>query len=1293
MARTAPVPNIPPIPGMCPSIAVMGGGGGGGGSGGDGAGNGDGSGAEGGNGNGDGAGGDGSGAGSCGNGSGGSCSNCSSGAAAGDPVDCLTGEVFTLPKTDLFLPGPFNLKLDRKYSSFSRKHDVGLGWGWSHTLSWRGEVKRDRIVIHTGTGQVIDFPLLEVGQAAAIKGWGLLRIAQGYALRPGDEFLHFFSADLETPETLLLRSITYRNLGSLQLFYDRGRLVRVVDAAGRTIQFHHGSDGRISSITVPDPAGAGVITFARYRYDGEGHLVEAVDADGHAWLYEYDDNHRLIRLYTPQGPVFHFLYDREGRCVETWGARPDGTREPALAPEVPDVLADGSPAKGIYHVRLDFGGDGYSEVVDSVRVQRYFTGSDGKAAKSINGRGGVTSRRIDDQGNIVAHTDANSATWQYRYDGLGHVLESTDPEGRKVRFDRDPEGRLTRVIDARGGIIEYGINADGHTEWAKNQSGALHRMSYDQRGLLRSEMRADGGVIRYERDAHGNIVSMTLPNGAAYKFQFDFWGRRVAEWLPDGRSYRFTYSPAGFLVEAVDGTGQFKRYERDSLGNLVSETMPDGNQIRFERSGLGWLWAIRQPDGTQILRQYNREGWVLRVLNEANERYELGYNASGAIVMERAFDGVECKYVRDARDYVIEIIVPNGKTVIERNKVGQIVKFVANDGEEKVLEYDAGGDLAGATTKSARFSWQRDAVGDVIRETVSIAGTPYSIETKRDILGRRIGMTTSLGHTVESQRDLVGDVTAVWADGAEVERFSRDATGWLVRRDLPAGGAIADEVDGAGRLQRRHVEDATAIEGPTSGQPDWVGGPTGGDVDKRFQYTALSEVASITTTAGGTTEYTYDLRRHLLARRDRSGAELYYFDSRGNPYEAGTDAMGRLYSEGSNLATRGDTDYAHDSRSRLVEKRVRLPNGRQEATRFSYDAWDLLRAVDLPAGGRIEFGYDAFARRVLKRTLERAPNGKHREVSSIHYVWDLLSIVHQVERRRGSPAVLRTYLYEDNNELVPLAQKSASDGWLHYVHAVNGTPEELVDDRGKLASRASQTAYGRTIWSSESTPFRFPGQLDDPETGLHYNRYRTYDPTTGRYLTRDPLREQGELNAFEYGPNPVGWIDPMGLQHFMGVQGPTGFHDGGNRPMSDRGDGRQYESGFQGLPDGHELRSQARCHTEQRFARDLINSGQQGGNYQLNGCLPPCPNCHRALQHASDRSGASITYNWHHPEHGPQSMTYTPNAPPHPTGGSATTLAGAYAMTGDASRRNEYRYNNWGGANQAYRDASAGIPM
>jgi uncharacterized protein RhaS with RHS repeats len=36
-------------------------------------------------------------------------------------------------------------------------------------------------------------------------------------------------------------------------------------------------------------------------------------------------------------------------------------------------------------------------------------------------------------------------------------------------------------------------------------------------------------------------------------------------------------------------------------------------------------------------------------------------------------------------------------------------------------------------------------------------------------------------------------------------------------------------------------------------------------------------------------------------------------------------------------------------------------------------------------------------------------------------------------------------------------------------------------------------------------PFRFQGQLFDEETGLHYNRFRYYDPDVGRFVSQDPI--------------------------------------------------------------------------------------------------------------------------------------------------------------------------------------------
>jgi RHS repeat-associated protein len=60
---------------------------------------------------------------------------------------------------------------------------------------------------------------------------------------------------------------------------------------------------------------------------------------------------------------------------------------------------------------------------------------------------------------------------------------------------------------------------------------------------------------------------------------------------------------------------------------------------------------------------------------------------------------------------------------------------------------------------------------------------------------------------------------------------------------------------------------------------------------------------------------------------------------------------------------------------------------------------------------------------------------------------------------------------------------------------------------------------------------RFPGQYYDAETGTHYNYFRDYDPSTGRYVQSDPIGLEGGLNAFGYvGGDPINIMDVFGLQ-------------------------------------------------------------------------------------------------------------------------------------------------------------------
>ena len=46
---------------------------------------------------------------------------------------------------------------------------------------------------------------------------------------------------------------------------------------------------------------------------------------------------------------------------------------------------------------------------------------------------------------------------------------------------------------------------------------------------------------------------------------------------------------------------------------------------------------------------------------------------------------------------------------------------------------------------------------------------------------------------------------------------------------------------------------------------------------------------------------------------------------------------------------------------------------------------------------------------------------------------------------------------------------------------------------------------------------------------MHYNWFRYDDPDAGRFISQDPIGLAGGLNLYQYAPNPLNWIDPLGL--------------------------------------------------------------------------------------------------------------------------------------------------------------------
>jgi RHS repeat-associated protein len=177
-------------------------------------------------------------------------------------------------------------------------------------------------------------------------------------------------------------------------------------------------------------------------------------------------------------------------------------------------------------------------------------------------------------------------------------------------------------------------------------------------------------------------------------------------------------------------------------------------------------------------------------------------------------------------------------------------------------------------------------------------------------------------------------------------------------------------------------------------------------------------------------------------------------------------------------------------------------------------------------------------RRIAKQRL--AADGES-VLEQVDFTWDGTTLCEQTTTSPSLPNPVT--LTRDHQGLHPITQTeriTAADAPQHEIDSrffaivtdLVGTPTELIDEQGEIAWRTRSTLWGTTAWAAGSTaytPFRFPGQYFDPETGLHYNYFRHYDPEVARYVTSDPLGLSPAPNPAPYVLNPQTLSDHLGL--------------------------------------------------------------------------------------------------------------------------------------------------------------------
>ena len=265
-----------------------------------------------------------------------------------------------------------------------------------------------------------------------------------------------------------------------------------------------------------------------------------------------------------------------------------------------------------------------------------------------------------------------------------------------------------------------------------------------------------------------------------------------------------------------------------------------------------------------------------------------------------------------------------------------------------------------------------------------------------------------------------------------------------------------------------------------------------------------------------TWNYSYDPADRLVQASSSLGSLYAYGYDPGSSLDTIQTPAGSTYvnpGPANEVANTGTTAFSYDGNGNLLQDYART---------YQWDGENPLLSVSGITGGTAytsTFSYDGLGRRFAITTTSGGVTG------STHYGWCGQTLC---QARDGNDNPTRRYFAEGEANLTDNALLYKSVDHLGSVRDVIAMPG------GPVTNHFDYDPYGNpttTLGSALTwTDFRYAGLFYHAQSGLYLAAHRAYDPTMGRWLSRDPIGENGGINLYAYASgNPLNGVDPQGF--------------------------------------------------------------------------------------------------------------------------------------------------------------------
>jgi RHS repeat-associated protein len=731
---------------------------------------------------------------------------------------------------------------------------------------------------------------------------------------------------------------------------------------------------------------------------------------------------------------------------------------------------------------------------------------------------------------------------QFTYDGARRVRTATDAQGYTVTYDYDALDRPVQVTHPDTSTEQVSYMQDGkmllQATGTKDRLGRWTRTRYNAIGQPVMVIDPSFHNTLYEWCRCGSLSRLTDAMTKTTTWKRDIQGRVVYKELSDGKRQNYTYQPlSGRLAtfafpNDVDLARATYRLSYALSGQLLKKDYTDAAMadVTFEYNDfLGRM--TKMTDGLGVtLPTYN-----------ALTSGTAGAGQIATLNGPLANDTLRYSYDWVGRAYKTEVVADDGTTVTRTEQAGfdalGRVTQVVNDLGTFTPTFAAGNLTALPDSVSLPGGWS----STYTRHPLS-AATPANAAAN---IGNALRLA-SITHTDTASAPrqshaytytLDGNIST-WAMSTRSWALEHDALGQLtaLTSTLTATGALEEkrswQYDAAGNLLSRTTEQGATkqVEMRQYAGHDQLaslGGPgrtlIDGTVDKPSAVTvavggAAAQPARVT---GQTPTGPWRFQREAEFPVGDTTLTITATDGSGNV---------RTQSYTVNVSDTETRTLAYDATGNLLTKTWLNSGTAYRRETYGWDAENQLKSWDdrtLPANtvtGSATWLYDGLGRRVKEHTVVGAA------VTDRNTVWDGLEMV-QWQNLDGT---VQRNLYAGGEQ----TRAGALTTSLVYTTDHLGSVRGWYNPADGTSGSADFAAYGtRTITANTTgiVPARsFTGHYQHEASGLTLAPYRAYDAELGRWLSRDPIGEEGGINLYGYvGNRPISAVDPLGHQEFI----------------------------------------------------------------------------------------------------------------------------------------------------------------